>query len=82
VVQRTGLHELASDAALDRPLLQFGVGPSTHLSRHHGEQWPQPLAAGHDEVRRQLVEVRVGRADRLQQRRLDSLGVLVHAGQS
>ena len=68
VVQRAGLHQLAGDAACDERSSRR-IGGTADLRGHHGQHRAQPLAAGDDEVRGDLGEVRVGGVDRLDQGR-------------
>jgi hypothetical protein len=76
VVQRTRLHEFAGDASLDSVVARRTVGD---LCGHEGEHRAQALAAGDDEMGGDVVEIRIGRAHRLDERGLDAFDVAGHA---
>ena len=78
VVQRAEVDELARHAAADHVVGRFDAADLGGGDRHDR---PQPLAAGDDEVRRDLGQVRVGAAHRVEDRRLDALAIGSHRRQ-
>ena len=80
VVQRSQMHELARDSAEDRLVRRCGI--VAHHGGHDGEDRPQTLAAGGDQVRCDLGEIRVGGGDRVEKRPFDPLAVVVHRRQT
>ena len=79
VVQRAEVDELARDAAA-HDVVATPARPPTWAATIDDDR-TQPLAAGHDEVRGDLGQVRVGAAHRLVDRRLDALAVGIHRRQ-
>ena len=80
VVERSGLHQFTSDPTLDRLLPKFGIGRPADLRGDHRQHRAQALATSDDQVRRDLVEVRVGRVHRLDQGGFDALHIVGHPG--
>ena len=81
VIERPGLYQLAGDAALHCPLVQRSVGGAGDLSCDHCENRSQALATGNDQVRGDVVEIRVGCVHRLLQRSFDTRKVACMACQ-
>ena len=78
VVERAEVHELAGHTAADRIV---GSRLTGELGRCDGNDRAQPLAAGDDEMRSDLRQVRVGAAYRFVDRQLDTLTIRVHRWQ-
>ena len=80
VVERPGLYEFAGDATLDRAFPQLRVRRAADLRGDHCQHRAKALATGDDQVRCDLVEVRIRRVHGLDERLFDALHIVDHAG--